>query len=229
MRRDAGRTFEIQIWFAGACLLSLVAGAVWKPWGYLAGPALLVVAVGGAMIGSARAERSARHANEALLQIAANPSAAPPRDRLRALVEAADPAEPRLRFAALKAAGDRSHPAREAFCTLALRMEAHKNPRAQDVLAAFVLDHPTAEFAAEFARVVVSDADPGTAERVARAALAAGTGGVARIAARQLVFRATTTWEDGHERLAAVARELRDRIAPLLDEADVKKRLDGLA
>lgn len=55
-RRDAGRSMEPMVILVFALALSLGGGHAWSPWGYLAGPALIVLLVGGFVVSFAIAE-----------------------------------------------------------------------------------------------------------------------------------------------------------------------------
>jgi hypothetical protein len=224
MRREAGRTFELQIWLTGAILLSVGAGWMWPPWGFVAGPALaaglLLLSLAAHGFGAGRTRRSM----EILRKAAVDPASSPPAHDLLSRVPAASGA--REHYAAfLKAASDPRHPGQEAFCAICLDLEPPGgDPALFPVLADFLLRQPAAASSRHFADRLVARAPLETAAPVVRQLLADAPEAVARSAAAALVFRA-----GAEEVFRPILRELQGRIGPLLRSyGDVHRRFAEL-
>lgn len=214
MRRAAGRTFELQIQVVFAVLLSLLAGWIWSPWGYLAGVALLAVLIGGGAILEALMNRRIDRCRRRLFELA-DGRASPPSD-WRSLVDGARaPREEAPRILAV--ADDASHPMREAFVLWVCRLGLFGDAASHGVLAAFVRDHPDRDTSRDAAEFVVQFGPPEPAESAGRAALASPNAGVAAAAAHHLVYRALPG-KPGRDPFLALVREQAARIEPLLSE-----------
>ncbi len=207
MRRDAGRTIELQIQVILAVILSVIGGLTLGPWGCLAGPVaiglyfLLIVGVGGFFRGMGG--RSLRR----LLELADRRESPPP--NWTSLVDWSDPTGNEARI--FPVAADPGHPMQEPFLRLACQPGIKPDEAVRRALADFVLKHPDRETSREAANVVLESAPFDVAAPVALAALGSTNALVRGAATHHLVFRALSSAPD-KESFARLVREHAEKI-----------------
>lgn len=207
MRRDAGRSMELQIQVVVAVVISGIAAALWGPWGLLAGPVgiglffLFVFGVGGFFRGMGG--RSLRR----LLELAERRESPPP--DWTSLVDWSDATGNESRI--FPVAADPGHPMQEPFLRLACQPGMKPDEPVRRALAEFVLKHPDRETSREAANVVLETAPFDVAGPVALAALGSPNALVRGAATHHLVFRALSSAPD-KESFARLVREHAEKI-----------------
>ncbi len=231
MRRDAGRTFELQIWVMFAAFLSVVAGSIWKPWGWLAGPVVLVAAFLGVLVLGALHAAAAARGKARLLRIVRREEAAQPWKIIRDLASDSsftDAEKDEVR----RAAADPSHPAREGLVVAMFGFVPYwepADPRTLQLAVDCLVEKPGSDAAVGFVELIGSKGEGGQLARAVRLVLDAGTDEAKLSAARHLLSRATTTYKPGHEVCAEKVREWNAELAPWAREDWQRKALRDLS
>lgn len=224
-RRDSGKILEGQILIAAAVAATFIGGAFWKPWGYLAGVALLAVIVTAGLTLGFLGDRGNDKALRRILDIVEGKSAAPDWPEFQALIRrSGSPPEQLPKF--VEAARRTGHPARIGFAHLMLAAQSHHYPRLSqedELLADCVLESPDHPGTPELVEHLVKRAAVPVGLNVARHFLAR-EGAATTMAARQILYRGTGSMKV--EAFADLLREQRARIDALITDPTDRKYLE---